>query len=111
MRSFCPVVQPFVCPVIRIWSQTLYRLDVAAQFICDQHTGITKHLNQTLQKPPRCLRIAVFLDQNVQRIPVCIDRAPQPIFLAIDWNYDLIQMPFVLRARPVTSYTVNPDSA
>ena len=107
MRSFCPVVQPFVCPVIRIWSQTLYRLDVAAQFIRDQHTWVTKRLSQKLQKSPRCLRIAMLLNQNVQCIPICIDRAPEPIFLAIDWNYDLIQMPFIRRTRPVTSYAVS----
>ena len=69
--------------------------------------GFTKRLNQTLKKSPRCLRIAMLLNQNVQCIPICIDRAPEPIFLAIDWNYELIQMPFIRRTRPVTSYAVS----
>jgi hypothetical protein len=32
-----------------------------------------------------------------QRMSVCVEGSPKPVFLAPDWNYDLVEVPFVGR--------------
>ena len=102
MRPLCTIIQTLMGTMICALDEGFDWLDVAAQFIRDHHTWFSKGLNQTLQKSPRCLCIAVFLNQNVQCIPVRINGTPQPVFLTIDLDDNLIQMPFVRWARPVT---------
>ena len=40
-----------------------------------------------------CFGIAVFLKENVQHIPVFVDRSPQPVFDPADLDAHLVQMP------------------
>jgi len=37
----------------------------------------------------------VCLNKNIKNVAICINCTPKPVFHAIDWNDDFIQMPFV----------------
>lgn len=57
VRSFDPVVQPFVYAVIRIRCKITDRLEVASQFVRDHNARFAEFRNQSLQKAPGGLSI------------------------------------------------------
>jgi hypothetical protein len=50
------------------------------------------------QQPLRRVCVAVSLDDFVENITVLINGAPQPMFLVIDRNGDLVQTPNIVTA-------------
>jgi len=89
-----------------IRQQLSFRHAVASQLVGDQDA---RHILQTLQQPSEeALRrpgVAAALLQDIEHDAMLIDGAPQVVQLALDPDEDLIQMPFVARARPTPSQT------
>ncbi len=97
-----PIVQPFVCSVIRNWREIADRLEIASQLIRDHNTGFAELRNQPLQKAPGCLSTPPWLDEDIKSISVRIHGPPEPVFPTVDRDDHFVQMPFVGRGWPVT---------
>ena len=103
VAAFDPVVEPLVGPVIDTRCLASDRLYVAAQLVGDDNPWLAKLSDQPCQKARGGLCGAACLNQNVERVAIGVDRAPQPMLHAIDRDYNLIHVPLVARAR--TRYT------
>lgn len=77
------------------------RLEIAAQLIRDDDTGGTEPVDQPWQKTACSLGVALWLNENIKHVAVRVDRPPELVFSAVDWDDDLIQVPFVDRGRSV----------
>ena len=86
-------------PVIGTGCLASDRLYVAAQLVGDDNPWLAKLSDQPCQKALGGLRVAACLNQNVERVAIGVDCAPQPVLHAIDRNYNLIHVPLVVRAR------------
>ena len=73
------------------------RLEIAAQLIRDDDTGGTEPVDQPCQKTACSLGVALWLNENIKHVAVRVDGPPEPVFSAVDWDDDLIQVPFVDR--------------
>ena len=91
-----------MCPVVRIWCQRSYRFDVATQLVRHHDAWLTKAIDQAPQEPLCSFRIAMLLHKNIESVTVCVNGAPQPLFLAVDWNDDFIKVPFISSIRSIT---------
>ena len=77
------------------------RPEIAAQLVRDDDTGLTKPVDQPCQNTSRSLGVSLGLNENVEHVAVRLDRPPETVFSAVDWDDDLIQVPFVDRGRSV----------
>ena len=69
---------------------------IALQLVRDQNPWrISQALEELTKEPFGCLPIAPTLHQDVECMAVLIDSAPEVMMLALDREYDLIEMPFV----------------
>ena len=77
------------------------RLEITAQLVRDDDTGFTEPVDQPCQKTSCSIGVALWLNENIKDVAVRVDRPPEPVFSAVDWDDDLIQVPFVARGRSV----------
>ena len=77
------------------------RPEITAQLVRDDDTGFTEPVDQPCQKTSCSIGIALWLNENIKDVAVRVDRPPKPVFSAVDWDDDLIQVPFVARDRSV----------
>ena len=100
MRILRAIVEVAALAMLDIRQQLSLCHAVASQLVGDQDA---RHILQTLQQPPEeALRrpsVAPALHQDIEYDAVLIDGAPQVVQLALDPDEDLIEMPFVARAR------------
>ena len=68
----------------------------------DDAWHVLQPLEQLAEKLLCGFLVAAALHQNVEDIIVLIHGAPQVIALAVDRQKDLVEMPFISRARPAT---------
>jgi hypothetical protein len=61
----------------------------------DNDPGLAELSNQPCQKALGGFGIAACLNQNVERVTVGVDGAPEPLLFTVDWNDNLIEVPFV----------------
>lgn len=65
--------------------------------------GGTLCLQKTLQQAPRCFGVTPRLQDLIKDIAVLIDRPPKPVLFPSDADDDLVEMPDVVAARPLTT--------
>lgn len=106
-----PVVQALVRPVVRTGCTIVNWLYVAAQLVGDDDTRVAELSRQPAQEPLCSLRIPARLHQNIEDISCRVDRAPEPVCLAVDHDDHLVQMPFVARVRAIPLDAVGKVSA
>ena len=82
-------------------SQVPDRPEITAQLVRDDDTGFTEPVDQPCQKTSCSLGVVLWLNENVKDVAVRVDRPPEPVFSAVDWDDDLIQVPFVACGRSV----------
>jgi hypothetical protein len=75
------------------------------QLVRDYDTGFTEPVDQSCQKTSCSLGIALWLNENIKDVAIRVDRPPELVFSAIDWDDDLLQVPFVARG-----WSVAPDA-
>lgn len=80
------------------------RRDVATQLVCDDNPWLAKLRDQLCHETLGSFRISARLDKNIERITVGVDSTPEPMRHAVDRNHNLVEVPFVVRPRPVTAY-------
>jgi hypothetical protein len=106
MRILRAIVEVVALPMLHIRQQLSLCHAVASQLVGDQDA---RHILQTLQQPPEeALRrpgVAAALHQDIEHDAMLIDGAPQVVQHALDPDENLIQMPFVARARPTPAQT------
>lgn len=68
---------------------------VTAQFIRDNDPRQAPADDQPGDESLGGTGISTGFHQDVENLAIAIDRAPKPVFLASDRDYNLIQMPFV----------------
>ncbi len=93
--------------MLNLWQDQTLGGGVGSELVSDHASG----RNALLSKQPRQqalsgLCVAAGLGDFVENIAVLIDRAPQPTFLAIDRNDDLVQMPDVAAGGRLTLQSV-----
>ena len=105
MAAMDLVVDALVGPVLGLRCLTGNRFDLAAQFVGDDDPWRAELSNQPCQKALGGFCVAACLNQDVERVPIGIHRAPQPMFHTIDRDHNLVHVPFVVRTRPSTADT------
>ena len=101
------VVQPFVRTMLDLWHDQMLGGGVGSELVSDHVCGRNALLSeQPRQQTLSGLCVAAGLDDFVENIAVLIDGAPQPTFLAIDRNDDLVQMPDIATAGRASSSAV-----
>ena len=61
--------------MVSVWDQRLDRFDVAAQLVRDDDPGFAKLGNQPFEEPLCSLGVSERLNENVERVAICIDPA------------------------------------
>ena len=96
MTALDPVVEALVGPVIGAWCLMGNRLDVAAQFVCNDNPWLAELRDQPCHEALGSFGIPTRRHENIKRIAVGIDRPPEPVLHPVDRDHNLIQMPFVI---------------
>jgi len=76
---------------------------VAGELVGDDHPGHVPQARAQAAEELLCgHRVSARLDQNVERVAVLVDRAPQVPLCAVDRDEHLIEVPCVARKRTTT---------
>ena len=106
------IVQPFVLPMLEFQAQFTKCGSTGTKFVRDHDTwDAYLFTNELAQKPLGGVVVASALNQGIENEAVLIDGAPQPMFLAIDRDDDLVEMPLVAQARSAATDFVGEVSA
>jgi hypothetical protein len=96
-----PVIEVAALTVFYPWQELALGRAVALQLVGNDDAGnVREALEELAKKLLGGLLIAPALSQDVEHIIVLVDGAPQVMALAIDGEENLVQMPFIPRARP-----------
>jgi hypothetical protein len=96
MGVLSPIVEPFVLAVLDAGEQFVFGSTIAGKFICNQHApNILTAFEELSKELLRDRFVPSALNQNIQNMPLLVDRAPQIVQSAFDFEKDLIKMPFV----------------
>ena len=96
VRILCPVVQPLVLPVVQVEPQIPIRRRVAPELVGDQHArNPTVLVHELAHQPPGGMSVRPALHEHVQRGAMLVDRAPQPVLVAVDRDHDFVEVPLV----------------
>jgi hypothetical protein len=76
-----------------------FRCPVAAQLVGDDYAWLSCCSPQQLAKETNCGEAIPFrLDEDVENNAVLIDRSPEVVNDAVDFEEDLVQMPLITRS-------------
>ena len=103
VTAFNLVVESFVGAMIDARCLMGNRLDVATQLVCGDNPWLAKLRDQPCHETLGSFRISARLNKNIERITVGVDSTPEPMLQAVDRNHNLVEVPFVVRSRPVTA--------
>src|SRR5215203_5005560 len=96
MRILCSVVQSFMLPMLDARHDLPLCRTVATELISDHDTRRPAlPLQQLAEQALGGALITPALDQHIEHDAVLIDRTPEPVLLAGDFEGDLIKVPFV----------------
>src|SRR3954453_18563518 len=96
VRILCPVVQPFMLPMLDARDDLPLCRTLARQLVGDHDARRPAlPLQQLAEQALGGALIAPALDQHVEHNAVLVYRTPQPVLLAGDFDGDLVQVPFV----------------
>ena len=99
MRILCPIVEPFVRAVFDVWHNLALGGCVGAALIGDHPSWRAALLPQEApQQALGCRGISAGLHDLIKDVSILVNRPPEPVLLASDGDYDLIQMPDVAAA-------------
>ena len=87
VRNFDRIVQTLVGAMIRTQCQFIDGLDVTAQLVGDHDLWFAEQGGQPLEEPLCGLCVLVCLHEKVEHVAICVDYAPQPMFLATHWFF------------------------
>jgi hypothetical protein len=97
------IVETFMLSMLDLAQKFLLCCPIARQFIRDQHAWeVLTAFQQFTKELLRCRFSPSALNQNVQHMPILVDRSPKIVQPAIDFEEHLIKMPFV-SGRSATS--------
>lgn len=94
MTALDTVVEALVGPVVSIRRLMGDRLDIAAQFVCNDDPWLVELRYQPCHEAPGSFGIPTRLHEKIKHIPVGIDRPPEPMLHPINRGHHLVQMPF-----------------
>ena len=103
MTALDAIVEALMSPMISVWRLMSYRFCIAAQLVGDDDSWLAKLSDQPVQKTLGSFGIPACLDQDVESVTVGIDCAPEPVLCAADRDHNFIQVPLIVRPRPVAS--------
>ena len=104
MRILGSIVEAFVLAVLHTRQQRLFGCSIARQFIGDQYTrDILTAFQELAKELLRSCFIPSALNQNIENIAILVDRSPEIVQSAIDFEEDFIKMPFVTCLRPASA--------
>src|SRR3954452_19143359 len=103
VRILCPVVQSFMLPMLDARHDLPLCRTVTTELVGDHDARRPAlPLQQLAQQALGGPFVPPALDQHVEHDAVLVDRAPQPVLLASNFDSNLIQMPFVSARRQPT---------
>ena len=107
MRILGSVIQALVLSVLNAGRDLLLRSPIAGQLVGDQDARRPAlPLQQLAEQALGGALITPALDQYVEHHPGLVDRAPEPVLLAGDFDGDLLEVPFVSGAGQPPSDSV-----
>lgn len=89
--------------VICVWGQCFDGFNIAAQFVRDDGLWFAKLGNQSLEKALCGFGISPGLYKHIKNVAICVDRPPEPMFLAADCYRDFVHVPLVVRSRAIST--------
>jgi hypothetical protein len=107
MRILRAIVEPFMLAMLERHAHGHARRAVGTKLIGDQDTRSAGLFAYEFAKQAfGGASVAAALNQSVEDEAVPIDGAPKPVFLAIDGDHDLIDVPFVAELRRAPAHFV-----
>jgi len=98
MRVLCPIVEPFLLPMLHVRQKLPLGSSITGQFIGNDHTrNVLEVLEQLAQELLSGLLAAAALDQDAENRATLIHSPPYIVDLTLDRDKHLIQMPLVSR--------------
>lgn len=99
-----PVVQVLRSAVLHAAHQPSVGHTVAGQLVGDQNPRhVLQSREQLAEKPGRGRGVTSGGNQDVQHIPVLVNRPPQIVSLPVDLDEYLVKVPRIPRAGPMTA--------
>ena len=99
VRDLGPVVLIWPSQVENRWNQLSMDDDVAPQLVGDEAVGSRPlAFHEFPEEPPGSPTIASLLEENVDRVPVLVDRPPEVETLSPDRDKEFVQMPNVAQS-------------
>src|SRR5271165_942165 len=112
MRILGPVVEAFVLAMLEGHSHPRAGGGIGTELVGDHHPWRAGLLSDQLaQEFFGGAAVPTGLNQSVKNEAIGVDRAPEPMLLAVDRDHDLIEMPFVAELRSPTPDLVGVDPA
>jgi hypothetical protein len=95
------VVQVAVLPMLHTGQDLAHGRPVASQLICDDHPWHVRQALEQLTEECLCgLLVPPALHQNVEDVPLLIDRTPEVMAFPVDRQEHFIQVPLVAELGP-----------
>jgi len=100
VRVLSSIIEKLVLAMLYSRQEFAFRRSITLEFISDNHAGNVLQLFKELaEKSLGGFLVAAALDQDIEHIAVLIYRSPEIMGLPIDFEKDLVQMPFVATTR------------
>ena len=103
MRSFGPIVQPLVLAMLDPEGNLGSGRAVGTVLVREQHSRLPPLPIQLSKEAFACARAPTRRHRDVQHIAIGVDRPPEPVLLALDRDYDFVEMSFVRRTRALAT--------
>src|SRR5688500_3992872 len=100
VREFCPIVEAFVLPMFDARQHLTLGCAIACQLVRDNHPRhVLTPFEEFAEKLLGSRLIQSALHQNIEDGATVIDRSPQIVLLAVDFQEDFVEMPCASRLR------------
>ena len=112
MRILRSIVEPLVLPMLEVHAHVVARRAIRSELVSDQHARSARLVADELaQKPLGRSAISSALNQGVDDEAVLIDSSPKPVFLTIDRDDYLVQIPLIAQLRRASADTISEFSS
>ena len=102
-----PIVEPFMLAMLNSWQDLTFGCSITLQFISNDHPwDILEPFEQLTEKSLGSFFVAAALHQDIQYVALLIHGSPQIVFLSLDRQNHLVEMPFITARGTTTAQFV-----
>lgn len=107
MRVFGTIVEAFVPAMLDARQDLALNGAIAGELVCDDYTrNVLAAFQEFAEELPGGSLVASALHQDIQDVPILVDRPPQVVGFAVDLEENFIQKPLVAWACAATAQLI-----